>query len=75
MRKFRERRKKHIDALKTPVRSWLDKTADAERNDKISALLELAFEHWLSFCDEAEALEMIELNFQGFVKQRRGTVQ
>ena len=75
MRKFRERRKKHIDALKTPVRSWLDKSADAERNDKILAVLELAFEHWLSFCDEAEALEMIELNFQGFVKQRRGTVQ
>jgi hypothetical protein len=73
LEKFRDLLRSQVAAAKATLAPWLEKS----RGDrtKYIAMLELAFDHYLDIHDEAEALELIHLNFQSTVQRRKGPLQ
>lgn len=61
-----------VEAEKASLTQWL---GPSRRHEKILAMMEAVFEDYLGIYGEAEALEMITMNFQGYVSKRRGPLQ
>jgi hypothetical protein len=72
LEKFRDLLRTQVAAAKATLTPWLEKSRD---RTKYIAMLELAFDHYLDIHDEAEALELIHLNFHSTVQRRKGPLQ
>ncbi len=58
-----------VEAEKDSLARWL---GSAPRQEKILAMMEAVFGHYIAVHGEADALEMIAMNFEGYVSKRRG---